>query len=122
MTHRLLIVDDNAGFLAAARGFLEREGATVVGEASTCAEAIRLAEVLRPDVALVDIDLGPESGFDVARRMRDVDARTPVVLISAYAEAEFTDLVAESPAVGFIAKSEISAAKIDEVLGRDGNG
>ena len=55
---RCLIVDDNPGFLDAARGLLQREGVAVVGTASTSAEAAQRVEQLRPDVALVDIDLG----------------------------------------------------------------
>ena len=69
MALRSLIVDDNARFLAAARALLEREGVAVVGVASSCAEAVQLAESSSPDVALVDIDLGEESGFDVAQRL-----------------------------------------------------
>jgi DNA-binding NarL/FixJ family response regulator len=118
MTLRSLIVDDNAGFLAAARALLEREGIAVVGVASSCAEAVQLAGRLRPDVALVDIDLGEESGFDVARRLAGAGGPvlSPVVLISAYPEGDFADLIAASPAVGFLSKSEVSATRIQEVL------
>jgi DNA-binding NarL/FixJ family response regulator len=66
---RLLIVDDSLPFLEAARAVLGREGITVVGVASTSAEAVRLVEELRPDVTLVDIDLGTDSGFDLARQL-----------------------------------------------------
>src|SRR3954452_19837424 len=52
---RCLIVDDNAPFLEAAASLLEREGIEVVGVASTGDEALRHAQELRPDVALVDI-------------------------------------------------------------------
>ena len=118
MPLRSLIVDDNARFLSAARTLLEREGIAVVGVASSCAEAVRLAGELQPDVALVDIDLGDESGFDLARQLAGVDgqALSPVVLISAYPEADFAELIAASPAVGFLAKSDVSATKIREVL------
>jgi DNA-binding NarL/FixJ family response regulator len=120
MALRSLIVDDNAHFLAAARSLLEREGIAVVGVASSCAEAVRLAGKLRPDVALVDIDLGEESGFDVARRLAGADgaALSPVVLISAYPEGDFADLIAASPALGFLSKSDVSATSIHEVLRR----
>ena len=74
MPIRCLIVDDNKSFLEAARVLLEREGLTVAGVASTGAEALRQAETLRPDVVLVDISLGDESGFDLARRLVE-DAR-----------------------------------------------
>lgn len=117
MALRSLIVDDNTHFLTAARDLLEREGVEVVGVASSGAEALQLAGMLRPDVALVDIDLGDESGLDLARRLVDADGeRSRVVLISAYSENDFADLIAASPAVGFLSKAELSAAKIEEVL------
>jgi CheY-like chemotaxis protein len=55
---RCLIVDDSLQYIKAARGWLERQGIAVVGMASTVAQALQLAEDLRPDVVLVDIDLG----------------------------------------------------------------
>ena len=66
---RCLIVDDSACFVDAARGLLERQGMTVVGVASTSAEALRRFEELRPDVTLVDLDLGGESGFELAEQL-----------------------------------------------------
>ena len=42
---------------------------------------------------------------------------SPVVLISAYPEADFAELIAASPAVGFLSKAEVSATRIREVLG-----
>src|SRR4029077_18897167 len=67
-----LIVDDNAQFLESAADLLRREDVNVVGVASDSAEAIRLVTELRPDVTLVDIDLGSEDGFELARRLKDV--------------------------------------------------
>ena len=118
MTLRSLIVDDNAGDLAAARALLAREGVSVVGVASSCAEAVQLAGRLHPDVALVDIDLGDESGFDVARRLAGAGGPdlSPVVLISAYPEGDFDELIAASPALGFLAKSSVSADSIRALL------
>lgn len=75
MAMRCLIVDDSAAFLHAARGLLEREGMDVVGVATTRAEALLQAEELRPDVTLVDIGLGDESGFDVVRQLAEGPAR-----------------------------------------------
>jgi DNA-binding NarL/FixJ family response regulator len=123
MTLRSLIVDDNARFLSAARTLLECEGVAVVGVASSCAEAVQLAGELRPDVALVDIDLGDESGFDVAERLAEAGAElSRVVLISAYPEGDFADLIAASPAVGFLSKSDVSATNLREVLRRAADG
>jgi len=116
---RLLIVDDNTRFLSAARSTLERQGLDVVGIATTTAEALQRVEMLRPDVVLVDISLGDESGFDLTRRLVD-ELRTPVVLISTRAEDDYADLVATSPAVGFLSKSQLSARALRGLLSDDG--
>jgi DNA-binding NarL/FixJ family response regulator len=105
-----LIVDDNREFLEAARTVLEREGLTIAGVASTSADALRKAELLRPDVVLVDVSLGDESGIELARRLAANPAHeASVILISTRSEAELTDVVATSPAAGFLSKSELSA-------------
>jgi len=123
MTLRCLIVDDNAHFLEAAQGLLERQGIAVVGVASTGGDALRRADELRPDVMLVDIDLCEESGFDVTQRLAEGQGEPlPVILISAYSEKDFADLIAASPAVGFLAKSELSAKAIIALLRSVGDG
>jgi DNA-binding NarL/FixJ family response regulator len=118
---RCLIVDDNRRFLDAARGLLEREGVAVVGVASTSAEALHQVQELRPDVTLVDIDLGGESGFELVRRLADL-APLRMILVSTHAEQDFADLIAASPAIGFVPKSGLSAAAIQALLDSDGPG
>ena len=115
MQLRLLIVDDNAGFIQAARDLLQRQGAEVVGVASNGEDAVRLARELQPDGVLVDVELGPESGFDLARGLT-VEYQQRVVLISVHSESEFVDLIATTPAVGFIPKSDLSLGRITDVL------
>jgi DNA-binding NarL/FixJ family response regulator len=117
MAVRCLIVDDNQAFLEAARTLLEREGLTIAGVASTCAEALRATETLRPDVVLVDVSLGKESGFELARRLiADHDQGATVILISTRSESDLAELVALSPAAGFLSKSELSADAIRGLL------
>jgi DNA-binding NarL/FixJ family response regulator len=115
---RLLIVDDNRRFLAAARALLEREGLEVVGVASTVTEALQQAGELSPDLLLVDIMLGHESGFELTRRLLENGRfkRPAVILISTHSEADFADLIAESQAAGFVPKSELSADAIRRIL------
>ncbi len=122
MPLRYLLVDDNHAFLEAASVLLEREGVTVVGVASSIAEALRQARALRPDVILVDIGLGDESGFDLARLLAQdgqggQGAGAEVILISTRAEADYAELIAESPAAGFLPKSELSVRGISRILG-----
>ena len=116
---RCLIVDDSADFVGAARGLLECEGITVVGVASTSADALRLFEELRPDVALVDINLGSESGFELAEQLNRVGgpSPSPVILISTHAAQDFAELIETSPAVGFVSKSALTCGAIRDLVG-----
>jgi DNA-binding NarL/FixJ family response regulator len=115
---RCLIVDDNASFLAAARHVLESEEITVVAVASTSTDALRVFHALRPDVTLVNIDLGGQNGFDLAEELHQAGLPTPspVILISCHDQEDFADMIAANPAAGFIAKSALTPAAIQELL------
>ena len=131
MTIRCLIVDDSPAFGRVAAELLVEEGLDVVGLATHAEEAMRLATELRPDVALVDIDLGGESGFEVSRLLRGEHREEPlaagnghrpcdlvgaVILVSTHSEDEFAELIEASPATGFIAKAELGGAAIEAML------
>jgi DNA-binding NarL/FixJ family response regulator len=118
MTLRCLIVDDSRLYLDAARALLEREGIDVAGVASKAADALRQAEALQPDVILVDIVLGEESGLDLVRRLSEdgVAGGAALILISTHTEADFSALIEESPAAGFIPKPELSAEAIRRTI------
>jgi CheY-like chemotaxis protein len=115
---RCLIVDDSADFVEAARHLLEHGGITVVGVASTSAEAVRRFDEQRPDVTLVDFDLGTENGFELAEQLHrsGFPAPLPVILISTHAEQDFADMIANSPAVGFLTKFALTAEAICDLV------
>jgi DNA-binding NarL/FixJ family response regulator len=119
---RVVIVDDNPEFLDSARRLLEHQGVRVVGVASTNADGLRCVQELRPDVTLVDVNLGEESGFDLAEALQDSDDEVPVrvILISTHAEPDLSDMLETSPAIGFLAKSALSADAITATVGRFG--
>ena len=122
MALRCLIVDDSSRFLRAARVLLEGEGIAVVGVAATAAEALTRAGELRPDVVLIDIHLGEDSGFTLVRQLDEraqsvADLPVPLlVLISTHAGQDFADLIAASPAVGFLAKADLSARAVHDLI------
>ena len=118
MALRALIVDDNAQFLEAARALLERQGMTIVAVASSGEDARRRLDETQPDLVLVDIDLGEESGLDLVRSIVHGERPDPprVILISAYPEDDIVDLLDACPAVGFLSKSSLSAAAIEAML------
>jgi len=115
---RCVIVDDSAAFLDAARRLLEHDGITVVGVASTSAEALGCVQDLRPDVMLVDVNLGEENGFELAEQIHRSGLPTPppVIMISTENEQDLADLIATSPAVGFVAKLGLSGGAVRDLL------
>jgi DNA-binding NarL/FixJ family response regulator len=115
---RCLLVDDSRTFLDAARGLIDRDGVAVAGMASSTAEALRQASALSPDVAVVDIRLGRENGFDLASPL--AKRGIAVIMTSTSAGADYADLLAESPVAGFLPKAELSAARIRDLLARAG--
>jgi two-component system nitrate/nitrite response regulator NarL len=119
---RCLLVDDSKAFLQAARRILERGGITVVGATTSSAEALVRAKETNPDVVLVDIVLGSESGFDLARKLTSAPekGRPAVIMISTHAEDEFMDLIAASPAIGFLPKWRLSAKAIEDLMAEVG--
>jgi CheY-like chemotaxis protein len=113
---RCLIVDDNASFVKAAAAMLEREGLSVVGVAANGADALTRARELHPDVVLLDIALGADSGLAVARRLAEDRSDVPkIILISTHAEADFADLIDAAPAAGFVPKAELSATAVQRL-------
>jgi DNA-binding NarL/FixJ family response regulator len=124
MPLRCVIVDDNDGFRGEMRALLEEQGIAVVGEAASGMEAIRQTAEARPDVVLIDIDLGGESGLALAQALAEgVDgaARPSLILISTHYESEYADLIEASPAFGFLAKTDLSAARIRQTLAASGH-
>ena len=113
---RCLIVDDNGPFLEIASASLARDGLEVIGTARTSAEALRQVERLRPDVVLVDVNLGGENGFELARQLVERFPELRVVLISTRDEDDYGSLLAASPAAGFVRKTHLSAKAIREVV------
>ena len=117
MRLRCLIVDDNEPFLASARRLLDTHDLQIVGVASSATQALELVNDHHPDVALVDVELQGESGFDLARQLVGARPGLRVVLISTHSEDDLEDLVAQSPAVGFLAKSRLTPAAVRQVAG-----
>lgn len=118
MPVRCLIVDDNRDFLRAASNVLERDGITVVGVASTGALARHACRELRPDVVLLDIQLGEETGFEVARQLTGNSGpdEPRVILISAHSMDDFSEMIADTQALSFLPKSALSATAVLGIL------
>jgi len=110
-----LIVDDNPSFRASARLLLEPEG-YLVAEVESGAAAVERAGAARPDLVLLDVQLPDLDGFAVAERLARLESPPDVILTSSRDCADYGSLVAASPALGFIAKHELSPAAIRALL------
>lgn len=119
MPVRCIIVDDNQEFLGTARGLLEGQGISVIGIASTGAQACRACQELQPDVVLLDVNLGDECGFEVARVLARQAGPPPprVILISAHPPDDFEEVICGTLALTFMPKTALSGTAIRHVIG-----
>jgi DNA-binding NarL/FixJ family response regulator len=108
MTVRVLIVDDQEPFRSAARlvvGLLD--GYTVVGEAATGEEGVKMAAELVADMVLMDVNLPDIDGLEATRRIVAANPAVKVLAMSTYEAGEFEEAALASGAVGFISKSDL---------------
>lgn len=106
---RVLLVDDQASFMHALVAVVgETAGFTVVGQAATGEECLRLASQVGPDLVLLDVNLPGMDGVEVARRLRAGHAPPVVVLLSTYDEDAGERFVVESGANGYVTKSALA--------------
>jgi DNA-binding NarL/FixJ family response regulator len=116
MRQTMLIVDDHAGFRTCARELLEADGFEVVGEAGDATSAIAAAQELRPDVVLLDVQLPDFDGVQASKRIGALNGRSAIILTSSRDITDLAGALAQSPALGFIPKSELSGTAIRELM------
>ena len=115
---RLLIADDQALVRGALGALLELEpDLTVVGMAADGAEAVRIAEELRPDVCLMDIQMPGMDGVEATRRIRQVSAGTRVLVVTTFARPGYLRSALDAGASGFIVK-DTPAEELAEAVRR----
>jgi CheY-like chemotaxis protein len=112
MRRTVLIVDDHDDFRQAAADLLASEGFDVVGGAADGKTAIEAVERLRPDMVLLDVQLPDLDGFAVADRLAASPDPPLVVLISSRDAAVYGSRIESAPALGFLAKRELSGAAL----------
>jgi DNA-binding NarL/FixJ family response regulator len=117
MRPTVLIVDDHAAFRASARALLQAEGFDVVGEAADGVGAMEAVAVLRPEIVLLDIQLPDLDGLAVAEQLATVADAPAIVLISSRDAAAYGPRLHQTPARGFIPKSELSGEALAALVG-----
>jgi DNA-binding NarL/FixJ family response regulator len=109
---RFVIVDDDARFRALARALLEASGYTVAGEASDGEQALDAVRRLRPDAALIDVQLPDTNGLTLARQLTDQDRGLRIVLTSTDPTLVAPAALAASRALAFVPKDELAVTDL----------
>jgi DNA-binding NarL/FixJ family response regulator len=114
MPVRVLIVDDQEPFRMAARLVVEAtEGFDVVGEAETGEDSVAMAQELKPDLVLMDVNLPGINGLDATRQILTDGAVTVVLLLSTYEEDEYAPRAAECGAAAYIPKAAFGPDRLE---------
>ena len=115
--YTFLIVDDPPAFLELARSVLEAySGFQVVGEATSCKEALMLIPHLRPRVVISDIMMPEEDGLELTRRIKSRFPEVVVILASTQYDAIVETLAANAGALALVPKSRFNVRVIRRLL------
>lgn len=112
----VLIVDDQAPFRRLISALLTSAGLGVAGEAAEGEQALIVAQALRPDVVLLDVQLPGIDGFEVARRLAGSPDSPRVVMISSRDASDYGARLTDAPVLGFIPKQDLSAETLNALL------
>lgn len=108
----VLLVDDHSVVRQGVRAFLVTQpDLTVVGEAASGEEAVRLAEQTVPDVILMDLIMPNMDGVEATRRVKQVSPRSQVVVLTSYHEDEHIFPALKAGALSYILK-DVSAEEL----------
>ena len=113
---RILIADDHEVVRIGLASLLDRQpGFSVVGEARSGEEAVRLARRTHPDVVVMDIRMPDGSGIDACRAITGELPATPVVMLTSYADSDALFAAIDAGASGYVLKRVGSSELVDAV-------
>ena len=120
---RVLIVDDQAPFRAAAILLVDiLDGFEVVGEAISAEQALDLVPSLAPDLVLMDIKLPGINGIEATRELVAANPETVVVLVSTYEAHELPPGASSSGALAYVHKERLDADLLEDLWAARTNG
>ncbi len=119
MAIHVLLADDHTVVREGLRGLLEREGLTVVAEASNGQEAVKAGAATQPDIAILDLTMPSLNGFDAARELTKVSPRTRSIMLTMHEEDRYVLEALRAGAKGYVLKTQASlelAQAVREVM------
>jgi len=115
MSLHILLADDHLIVRQGLKVLLEREGFNVVGEASDGREAVRLAQELCPDIALLDLTMPLLNGIDAGRAMIQASPKTKIVLLTMHTEDHYVLEALRAGIKGYILKTKAAEELVEAI-------
>ena len=118
----VMIVDDHEMVRQGAAGYLEAQpDITVVAEAESGEQAIRLVREHIPDVVLMDLVMPGMDGVEATRRVKDISPRTQIIILTSYHQDEHIFPALQAGAISYLLK-DVKAGELVEAIHRAAQG
>ena len=115
---RVVLADDHPIVRKGIFNLLDKENdIDVIGEASDGEEAIQLANRLKPDILLLDMEMPGLGGIDVAKRLRKNNSPVKILVLSAYNDKQYILELLDLGATGYLTKDEAPTTIVQAVRG-----
>lgn len=115
---RILLVDDSPHFLRAAREFLHlQQTFTVAGSATEGPDALIQAQQLQPDLILLDLNLGTQSGLELIPLFRTLMPGTKIIVLTSMDDEAYRTAALQAGADAFVRKTEMARSLVSVILG-----
>ena len=115
MPLRILLADDHQVVRQGLRALLEREQLQVVGEASDGLEAVKQAQALRPEVAVLDVGMPQLNGLDAAREIMRAAPGTRTILLTVHTEDGYVMTALRAGIKGYVLKNQAAADLVQAI-------
>lgn len=112
---RVLTAEDQRMVGAGITALLRAEGIEIVGEAADGLEAVRLAELLRPDLAILDVSMPGLNGIDAARAIRRTHPETRTILLTVHTEDAYVIDAIRAGVGGYVLKKQAVADLLEAI-------